>query len=438
MKPKLLLAVSGGVDSMVMAHRFLLSGENFAVASCNFHLRGEEAEGDIALVEKWCSDNGILFHRADFDTYAYAAENGISLEMAARDLRYAFFADLCRSEGYAALAVAHNANDNAETMLLNLLRGTGSKGMRGIASESLIPVPGCRVPMIRPLLDVSREEIEAYALVNHVPFRTDSTNAESEYKRNKVRNLIFPLFREINPSFLKSMTSAKEHFVSEGKALDAYYEMASKSVASVSENGLTIDINALNALRAPEYTLFRLLEGYGFNEEALSSLHKVVNESSTVSGKVFFSGEWRAVTTSSEIIVERIPSQTERFVEVTSDGEYSVCGRRFSIISQPAGSIDPKQKAGVLVLDAEALKFPFTLRGWKEGDVFCPLGLRGSKKLSDFFTDSKYSLSQKEKAVVAVSSDMRITALLCVRPDERARVTPKTSKILVIRELSHS
>ena len=213
---KLLVAVSGGMDSMCLAEKVRLSGGPFAIAHCNFSLRGAESDADEALVRSWAERYGVPLHVRRFDTAAHASENGISIEMAARRLRYRWFGQLCREHGYGGVAVAHHAQDNAETLILNLLRGTGLKGILGMKKEGFLPDPDyADIPLLRPLLDMDREEIAAFVLEHGVPFREDTTNAENEFKRNKIRNLVFPVFREINPSFVRTLNRDMERFAEE-------------------------------------------------------------------------------------------------------------------------------------------------------------------------------------------------------------------------------
>ena len=213
-----LVAVSGGADSMCLMEKVRLEGGPFAAAHCNFHLRGDESDADEALVREYCTKYGITLHVKDFDTAAYASEKGISIEMAARELRYRWFGELCREQGYEAVLVAHNAQDNAETLILNLLRGTGPKGITGMKPSGFLPVPEyADIPLERPLLGLTREEIVAFDKENSVPWREDSTNLENGYKRNKIRNLVFPVFREINPSFVRTLNRDMERFA------EAYY-----------------------------------------------------------------------------------------------------------------------------------------------------------------------------------------------------------------------
>ena len=212
----LLVAVSGGIDSMCLAQKVRLEGGPFAMAHCNFSLRGEESDADEAFVRSWASRYSIPLHVKRFDTQAFAQAEGISIEMAARRLRYRWFGELCREHGYQAVAVAHNANDNAETLMLNLLRGTGLKGITGMKASGFLPDPEYGdIPLLRPLLGMTREEIEAFAKEQGLTWREDSTNALNDYKRNKIRNQVFPLFREINPSFVQTLNRDMERFAQE-------------------------------------------------------------------------------------------------------------------------------------------------------------------------------------------------------------------------------
>ena len=220
-----LLAVSGGIDSMVMADLFLNSSNKrpITLAHCDFHLRGEESDADAAFVGDWAKSRGVPFRRVDFDTREYASSLGISVEMAARELRYSWCARLCEEEGFVAVAVAHNANDNAETIILNLLRGTGLKGVCGMRSVS--PLPGATNALIlRPLLDFTRDEIREYALGRGLSWREDSSNTDSAYKRNLIRNEIFPLFGKINPSFLETLNADARRFSQVQAIADDYLD----------------------------------------------------------------------------------------------------------------------------------------------------------------------------------------------------------------------
>lgn len=280
---KILLAVSGGIDSMYMAERYSRTAKpsDLAVAHCNFRLRGEESDGDESFVRDWCGRKGIAIHVSSFDTEAHASANGISIEMAARDLRYAWFAALCREHGYDAVAVAHNANDNAETLMLNLLRGTGGRGIQGMKEEGAVPgAPDVR--LLRPILKVSRAEISRFMKAEGLHWREDRTNADNLYKRNKIRNEIFPLFAEINPSFLRALGRDMAHLGQEHEIAERYFR--SCGLPSLDDG---VNVRDLMALESWEWILYRLCEPYGLSEETFDKLVALLKSGRTISGKSF-------------------------------------------------------------------------------------------------------------------------------------------------------
>ena len=280
----ILLAVSGGIDSMYLANRApeLFPGARFAVAHCNFRLRWEESDGDEAFVRAWCGEHGLTCFVRQFDTRPYAGAGGLSIEMAARELRYAWFAELCDAHGFDAVAVAHNADDNAETLLLNLLRGTGSRGLRGM---------GDRDRIVRPLLGTTRAEIREWMEAHGCAWREDSTNADSTPKRNRIRNEVFPVFERINPSFVRTLSDDMRRFARVDAIADEYFH--SVQPALTTDSG-AVRIPALLALRHWEYVLWRLVEpcvlsGPTF-EKLVALLRRYRDEplgTVTISGKTF-------------------------------------------------------------------------------------------------------------------------------------------------------
>ena len=345
---RILLAVSGGIDSMYMLHRApeLFPGASFAVAHCNFCLRGAESDGDEEFVRAECGKLGVDCFVNRFDTLAYAGEHGISVEMAARELRYAWFSTLCSSHGFDLLATAHNANDNAETLILNLLRGTGSKGLRGIptgstahsvppeTSASLRP-PHCSAAgpphscghgrpqfpevgrqggenqgvrksagVVRPLLETTREEIKAWMVKNGFEWREDRTNAENDARRNKIRNRVFPVFAEINPSFVKTLGADMERFRQTDDIAEEYFREAASRIVkyapeATAEAILQISVPDLLALKHWRYVLWRTVEDYGFSAETFGKLCALLERyrtepsgTVTLSGKTFQSPDY--------------------------------------------------------------------------------------------------------------------------------------------------
>ena len=465
-----LLAVSGGVDSMCMAELFLNSTAKvrFALAHCNFHLRGEESDSDEALVREWAESHGVIFIKKDFDTKEYAASNGVSIEMAARELRYTWFAEVCRERGFAALAVAHNANDNAETMILNMLRGTGVKGMTGMRGSSLLP--GSDARLIRPLLGFTRKDIHEYAVSHGLQWHEDSTNADSAYKRNCIRNEVFPLFERLNPSFLTTLNEDMERFAQVQSVADEYVRSVSAEIARLEDNGLpVIERQKLTSKKDWEYVLFRLLEPFGFTSSVVADLVSVLKSGGTVSGRTFVAHEYLAVTSAKEISVFRIGNRdgnrqdghfdklcdraaplsepaasvaepvetTDIAIEATvitieGPGTYSLNGVKFSVsLSDDVRNV--RTVAGETKSDTAGIPFPFTVRHWKNGDWMRPLGMRGRKKLSDIFVDLKFSLTEKKKALVIADEGSHVLALVGHRIDDSVKVTKDTSSVTVIR-----
>lgn len=274
---------------MYMVWKAIEQSQSFAVAHCNFGLRGSESDGDEAFVRSWCEARGVEFLCTRFKTEEHASANGISIEMAARELRYAWFSSLCEERGFEAVAVAHNANDNAETLILNLLRGTGSRGLRGMAGESIVPCPGSSIRLIRPILGMSREEIREWMLANGHDWREDHTNSENGYKRNKIRNEVFPIFSEINPSYIGTLNRDMAHFAQADDIVEDYYQECCRTLGceggSLSAEG--INVRTLLGLRHWEYVLWRLLDPYHLSEETYGKLVALLKSGRTISGKAF-------------------------------------------------------------------------------------------------------------------------------------------------------
>lgn len=311
-KETALLAVSGGIDSICLASLFLNSsaGRRFAVAHCNFHLRGEDSDSDEALVAAWCGRNGVRYHKADFDTEQYASAHNVSIEMAARELRYDWFASLCRENGYYGVAVAHNANDNAETLILNLLRGTGLRGITGMQAESVVPVTRDKlsgVRLLRPMLSFSREQIEEYVAANSLEYHDDRTNAETVYKRNRIRHLVFPVFESLNPSFLTTFAREMNAFSEVQEIADDYFIAVRDGVCEPAGKDDLLRVNAVRLchLKHYKYVLYRLLEAYGFRDRLLEPVVRLLESGKTFSGKVFEAPGYELITSGECLIVRK-------------------------------------------------------------------------------------------------------------------------------------
>ena len=420
-----LLAVSGGIDSMTMADLFLHSALRLplAVAHFNFHLRGTESDGDEVLVHDWCLAQGVPFFRQEADTKAYASARALSIEMAARALRYDWFAALCREQGFTHLAVAHNLDDNAETLLLHLLRGTGMRGMSGIRED--MPLPGAEgVRIIRPLLGFSRREIEAYAVRAGVPFRVDSTNADVSFARNRIRNRVFPELAAINPSFLQTFRREMRQFSQMEALLDGVFSAGRDTLCREQDGVLVIDIPLLRQQGQTGWWLYRLLEGYGFNADQLEQIERSLDG---LSGKTFISATHRLVKDRRELRVYPLtltPDDLTARLDV----------RTFTVTP----GFNPKQKPeDVLFVDADLVRLPLSARAPRPGDRFRPFGMHaGSRLLSDFFTDLKLDVAQKEREIVVTAQnengDEIIVAILGRRIDDRFKITAATRTVAAI------
>lgn len=445
-----LLAVSGGMDSMCMADLFNSLEESvpFAVAHCNFRLRGEESDGDESLVRDWAERNGVVFLHTAFDTQGYASEKGISIEMAARELRYGWFAELCVRHGYKAVCVAHNANDNAETLILNMLRGSGLKGLSGMSPVSVLPCgspSGDGVALLRPLLQFTRKQIEGHVFAHGVPYRDDSTNAMSDYKRNRIRNEVFPIFEKINPSFIRTLNREMGYFAEAEEIVDDWTADIIPQVTCHSERQRRISLTSLTARPHWRYLLYRILEPYGFNSAVLGSLEDLLSSSRTLSGKRFESPGYLLQTGREELVITQKtavakPVTVEPVLPVRTVGNHHFAGHvvRVEVLERDP-DMPLKQPAGVLVMDAARIRFPFVIRRWRHGDWFVPMGMKGKKKISDLFADLKYDEFMKNDALMIVDVQTaglaeagHIAGVAGVRIDDRYRITENTEKIIRI------
>ncbi len=418
---KFLLAVSGGVDSMCMASFFLNSRKKlqFGVAHVNFSLRGEESDLDEILVKEWAKENGIDFYTVRFDTKAYARQNSISTQMAARDLRYEWFYKVMDENGYDYLAVAHNQNDSVETLFLNLLRGSGVRGLAGIKR-----VNG---RIIRPILSMNRERILEYARANEIRYRDDITNFESHYARNRIRNIIFPEFQKINPSFLNTVYRNTGYITQAIELLEEVINAKRGDLFNIDGELLTIDIEKLKREKNISFWLFGILGDYGFNNTHFSNIETILNGQS---GKTFFSATHEMILDRGVIKVYPLEKGEVDSIFITEPGIYTCCGTtfKFDLFIRP-DKFKPTVQSGQLFFDAEKIKFPMLCRGWKEGDRFRPFGMeKGSKKLSDLFTDLKMDKREKERQPIIMNGE-HIVCLPGLRIDDHYKVRPSTKII---------
>ena len=432
---KLILALSGGIDSMVLADLLMKTKVEFVAAHCNFHLRGEESDGDDWFVRKFAEKRGIQCFVKHFETEKYAANHGLSIEMAARDLRYAWFEELRQQLGYDKIVVAHHADDQAETFFINLLRGAGLRGLKGMQPQNGV--------IIRPLLWASREQIRKYASENHIVWREDHTNAESVYLRNKIRNQLLPVFDELQPEARQGLYKSLEHLSAEnelyrlllkeklaqiverdGEIQRLPYSVLSPSVGGPSTGSGTLDFTF--------QLLFEWLRQYGFNTD---QCHFIYDAIGTGIGNQYCSPTHRVVIGRDDLQLFEIKEKTDDEIQIEIGDEevllpVHLC---FSKMEMTADFVIDKSPE-VAQLDFCKIHFPLTLRHWRHGDRFHPLGMKGSKLLSDFFVDQKFTELQKQNVWLLTSSDNDILWVVGLRIDDRFKVMDSTQTIFLCKQ----
>lgn len=419
---KVLLGVSGGLDSMVMVDLFHRAGFETGIAHCNFQLRGLESDEDEAFVKEMASQKKIRFYTQQFDTRREAEKHSISIQMAARKLRMEWFAHLCQNEGFTFFALAHHRDDEHETFFINLMRGTGIAGLRG-----LLPRNG---KLLHPLLFATRDEIKEYSRSRRVSYREDSSNKETNYLRNKIRHQLLPVLEEIKPGSKQALTATIQSLKATETIYRHHLEAAWKQV-SIFENEL-VKISIPKLLELPETGtyLFEFLSPYGYNAADASQVEQALNG---IPGKQFFSLTHRLVVDRDTLLIELLrPITSDEFGILKTDQE----------LTQPIGlsikhysrnsHFKINEDESVAQLDEGLLMFPLILRKWKKGDYFYPLGLKGRKLLSDWFNDRKFSRIQKENCWILCSGDA-IVWITGHQLDDRFKIRKDTQHILEIR-----
>ena len=403
----ILVALSGGADSVALLCILHVAGYHCEAAHCNFHLRGEESNRDEQFVRQLCKKYEIRLHTVDFDTTRYATENHISIEMAARELRYNWFEEVRTKCQADVIAVAHHQDDSVETILLNLIRGTGITGLLGIR-----PRNGA---IVRPLLCINREEILHYLQSIGQDYVTDSTNLEDEYTRNKIRLNVLPLMQTINPSVKNSLIETSNYLNDVSAIYNRYIEEA-KTRITTSEG---IRIRQLLKEPAPEALLFEILHPLGFNS---AQIKDIANSLHGQPGKQFSSKEWRVIKDRELLLLEKAQSENKEelpFLIIKEEKEYT------------PDFLIPREK-GIACFDADRLNGEISYRKWQTGDTFVPFGMKGKKKISDYLTDRKFSISQKERQWVLCCGE-RIAWLIGERTDNRFRIDETTQRIVIYK-----
>lgn len=413
---KILVALSGGADSVALLRLLLDMGYTCEAAHCNFHLRGNESDRDEIFVRELCRQQDVSLHVRHFQTTEEAAERHISIEMAARELRYAWFEELRRKTDASVIAVAHHKDDSVETLLLNLIRGTGINGLLGIRPQN--------GNIVRPLLCLDRKEITEYLQEIGQPYVTDSTNLQDEYTRNKIRLNLLPLMQEINPSVKESLLSTAEHLNDAALLYKKGIEEGKQKV----QTGQGILIDALLQEPAPETLLFEILHPLGFNGTQIKDIFASLNGQP---GKIFLSKEWRAIKDRELVLIEPV-----RSIETSATFSPDDPSLPFQLIIEEReitkDFIIPRNR-NTACFDADKLKQSLTVRRIQQGDSFVPFGMTGRKKVSDYLTDRKFSIARKEQQWVLCSGEC-IAWLIGERADNRFRIDENSSKAIIIKQ----
>jgi tRNA(Ile)-lysidine synthase len=414
---KLFLAVSGGLDSMVLLHLMKHLPYEIAVLHCNFQLRGLESFGDQDFIRNYCDENNIPVFITQFDTEAFAKDYKLSTQVAARELRYSWFYELLEEKNFDYILTAHHADDNLETFIINLTRGTGLDGLTGIPEEN--------DKIIRPLLPFSREEILKYAAENNIEWREDSSNASNKYLRNKIRHDLVPILKEINPNFLNAFQKTQSYLQESQEMAEDASIMIYQQVAKEAEDDIHFDLNQLKKLPNYKSYLYQWLKEFGFS--AWKDIYDLVEGQS---GKQVFSDQYRLLKDRSTLILSPILEEIEEkeYHIHESDTEVNF-PLKLTLCNVGHITIDSNK---TIFVDAEKIRFPLVLRKWNEGDVLHPFGMNGkSKKVSKLFKDEKLSLIEKEK-IWLLCSDNQIVWVVGIRQDERFKINNTTNKILKI------
>lgn len=413
---KVLVALSGGADSVALLVALIKLGYRCEAMHCNFHLRGQESDRDHHFVEELCAKLNVTLYTVHFKTSAYAKEKGISIEMAARELRYAAFEEHRIRISAEAIAVAHHRDDSAETLLLNLLRGTGIKGLCGIQPKN--------GHIVRPLLCVGRSEILDYLKWRGEDYVTDSTNLTSDYTRNKIRLELIPLMAEINPSILESLSATASRLAD----AEQIYNKAIKEAVSRVKSGNIINTNALKKETAPQTLLHEILSPLGFNNTQVANIAESIESEGS---REVSNNKWRVLKERNALLI--IPNENPKeYCEILPmEGSVNIQSGTLFIERRAFDGSITKEKNRVM-LDADRLQMPLTMRTTRTGDRFSPFGMRGTKLISDYLTDRKKSFVEKQQQLVVTDATEEIVWLVGERPAAPFCINDSTKEIIVL------
>ena len=414
-KSKILLAISGGIDSVCLADLLIRSGYNVEFAHCNFKLREEESDQDEIFVSDLANKNKIPFHHISFDTNHYALSNKLSIQMAARELRYEWFEKVRREISADYIAIAHNQNDNIETFFINLINGTGLKGLRAIQNKNNF--------IVRPLMFASRNQIGEYVKSKSLNFREDSSNKSKKYQRNKVRHDLIPLLKQINPSIENTIADEIEIIKNTYSIFKEQVDRVVKEISCQTDDGIKISKNKLIKLEPIDTYLYEILNVFGFTD-----LKSIKNSILSNPGKQFFSKSHRLLIDREFVFIKKV--EDDFFNDILINESTLILSSPLNISFKISSNDQIDKIKDTACFDYEKLVFPLVIRKWKSGDKFIPSGMKGFKKLSDFFIDNKINRLLKEKTLLICSND-DIIWVIGHRIDERYKATSKTKKMYI-------
>ena len=414
-KSKILLAISGGIDSVCLADLLIRSGYNVEFAHCNFKLREEESDQDEIFVSDLANKYKIPFHHISFDTNHYALSNKLSIQMAARELRYEWFEKVRREISADYIAIAHNQNDNIETFFINLINGTGLKGLRAIQNKNNF--------IVRPLMFASRNQIGEYVKSKSLNFREDSSNKSKKYQRNKIRHDLIPLLKQINPSIENTIADEIEIIRNTYSIFKEQVDRVVKEISCQTDDGIKISKNKLIKLEPIDTYLYEILNVFGFTD-----LKSIKNSILSNPGKQFFSKSHRLLIDREFVFIEKV--EDDFFKDILINECTLILNSPINISFKISSNNQIDKIKDTACFDYEKLVFPLVIRKWKSGDKFIPSGMKGFKKLSDYFIDNKINRLLKEKTLLICSND-DIIWVIGHRIDERYKATSKTKKMYI-------
>ncbi len=416
---KLLIAISGGVDSVVLTHLCKEVNLDFALAHCNFNLRGNESDADENFVLNLAEDLEVEVFIQNFDTESFAKNEKLSIQLAARQLRYDWFFELSEQLEFDYILTAHHADDNLETFLINLSRGTGLEGLKGI--------PEVNQNIVRPLLSFSREDIEDYAKTKHLTWREDSSNASTKYLRNKLRHDVIPVLKDINPDVLSNFQNTLAH-LNDSSAIveEAVDSFLNKAIVTIDDSQISYKISEFEALNNPKAYLFEIFKDYGFTQ-----WKDIENLLTSQSGKLVFSKTHQLLKDRDCLILSELTTEENNEIVTILENQNEIKLSNGTLILESVKKLGETDKSTIYI-DKKTLNYPLTVRHWEKGDYFYPLGMQGKKKLSKFFKDEKLSLLDKQNTLL-LCSNHQVVWVINHRADNRFKLTKQTQDILKIQ-----